>query len=148
MVEDKYFKFADILNTMGAECTAAAAARKAKAIAQLHNVAAQLGFLRGWDLQDPDADRWDGIGDPRPLGFSRACSRRSRGGQGMHDDYYYDRTTTMTMTTTTTRGITSCAEPSRLRAAPKSLKLRRVSVLPMLFYVGSSDPPCLASGIR
>ena len=34
-------------------------------------------------------------------------------------------TTTMTMTTTTTRGITSCAEPSRLRAAPKSLTKRR-----------------------
>ena len=56
VVEDKYFKFADIVNTMGAECTAAAAARKAKAIAQLHNVAAQLGFSRGWDLHDDDDD--------------------------------------------------------------------------------------------
>ena len=56
VVEDKYIKFADIVNTMGAECTAAAAARKAKAIAQLHNVAAQLGFSRGWDLHDDDDD--------------------------------------------------------------------------------------------
>ena len=47
VVEDKYFQFADIVNTVGAECAAAAAARKAKAIAQLHNVAAQLGFSRG-----------------------------------------------------------------------------------------------------
>jgi hypothetical protein len=76
VVEDKYFQFADIVNTVGAECAAAAAARKAKAIAQLHNVAAQLGFSRGWDPQDPDADRWDEL-----LGSSRACSRRSRGGR-------------------------------------------------------------------
>ena len=84
------FKFADIVNTVGAECAAAAAARNAKAIAQLHKVAAQLGFSRGWDLQGPDADRWDDIDDPRPLGFSRACSRRSRGGRVARGAFDYD----------------------------------------------------------
>ena len=94
VVEDKYFKFADIVNTMGAECTAAAAARKAKAIAQLYTM-------------------W------RPSSASREAG-------------ICTTTTTMTMTTTTTRGITSCAEPSRLRAAPIWLELRR---LPQILLV-------------
>ena len=54
-------------------------------LAQLNNVAAQLGFSRGCDLQDPDADRWDEL-----LGSSRACSRCSRGGRVAWGAFDYD----------------------------------------------------------